>query len=73
MEFTDDRGLSDLNPDVSSDNRWEAEWMERLVRVSDTKLLRGDFRVSLDLPYLLPALEPEARAWTWTVSGCPTI
>lgn len=45
--------------------------MERLVRVSDTKLLRGDFRVFLDLPDLLPALEPEARAWTWTVQRMP--
>jgi hypothetical protein len=45
--------------------------MERLVRVSDTKLLRGDFRVFLDLPDLLPALEPEARAWTWAVQRMP--
>ena len=45
--------------------------MERLVRVSDTKLIRGGFRVFLDLPDLLPALEPEARAWTWSVQRMP--
>ena len=45
--------------------------MERLVRVSDTKLLRSDFRVFLDLPDLLPALEPEARAWFWSVQRMP--
>ena len=45
--------------------------MERLVRVSDTKRIRGDFRVFLDLPDLLPALEPEALAWTWSMQRMP--
>jgi hypothetical protein len=41
--------------------------MEQLVRVSDTKPRHGGFRVFLDLSDLLPALEPEARTWTWSV------
>jgi hypothetical protein len=38
--------------------------MEQLVRVSDTKLRPSGFRVFLDLPDLLPVLEPDISAAT---------
>ena len=49
MELTDDRaGLSDLNPDVSNDNRWRLSGWSAWSTCH--KLLRGKFRVFLDLP-----------------------
>jgi hypothetical protein len=41
--------------------------MEKLVRVADLKTWRNGFTCFLDLPDLLPVLEPEARSWTWSI------
>jgi hypothetical protein len=47
--------------------------MERLIRVRDLKKQPGGFKVFLDLPDILPALEPDAHAWTWALRRVPEL
>jgi hypothetical protein len=47
--------------------------MEQLVQVWDTKSRPGGGRTFLDLPDLLPVLEPEARDWMWGIQRLPDV
>jgi hypothetical protein len=46
--------------------------MERLVRIRDLKTSPGH-STFLDLPDLLPLLEPDAHAWLWAMQTVPWI
>jgi hypothetical protein len=46
--------------------------VERLVRIGDVKTSQGH-STFLDLPDLLPLLEPDAHAWLWAMQTVPWI